>query len=213
MLFKKETKVQELIQEHVQIVGKAVNFWKEAFFHYLEENKESFQAKALATIELESKADEVRKEAQLILYKGAYLPVFREDLLDLLELTDNIADDSEKGVDFLRIENPVVLPSWGEEIKAIIEKSQQAFLFFQEAFTMLFEGRSTALSSTHKVQRAEKEVDKLQDDLMEKVFQSSQLGLAHKLQLRDLILTIGHVSDSSENASDKIALMAIKGRI
>ncbi|GAI66920.1 unnamed protein product, partial [marine sediment metagenome] len=30
MFFKKETKVQELIQKHVQIVGEAVNFWKEA---------------------------------------------------------------------------------------------------------------------------------------------------------------------------------------
>lgn len=212
MLFKKENKVQELIQKHVQIVGEAVNFWKEAFFCYLEENKEDFQAKTLAVIELESKADEVRKEAQLILYEGAYLPIFREDLLDFLELTDNIADDAEKGVDFLKIENPVILPSWNEEIKTIVGKSQQAFVFFQEAFAILFKERSTALSSTHKVQRAEKEVDKLQDNLLEKIFQS-QLSLAHKLQIRDLILTIGHVSDSSENASDKVALMAIKGRI
>lgn len=212
MFFKKETKVQELIQKHVQIVGEAVNFWKEAFSCYLEENKEDFQAKTLAVIELESKADEVRKEAQLILYEGAYLPIFREDLLDFLELTDNIADDAEKGVDFLRIENPVILPSWNEEIKTIVGKSQQAFVFFQEAFAVLFKERSTALSSTHKVQRAEKEVDKLQDNLLEKIFQS-QLSLAHKLQIRDLILTIGHVSDSSENASDKVALMAIKGRI
>ena len=50
--------------------------------------------------------------------------MFREELLDLLELTDNIADDAEKGVDFLKIENPVILPSWTEEIKRILEKSQ-----------------------------------------------------------------------------------------
>ena len=68
------------------------------------------------------------------------------------------------------------------------------------------------LSYTHKVQEAEKEVDKLQDELMKKIFQS-QLGLAHKLQLRDLVLTIGFISDSSENASDKVSLMAIKGKI
>ncbi len=104
MLFKKETKVQELIEEHVRIVGEVVNFWKEAFFCYLAENKEDFQAKTSATIELESMADDVRREAQLILYEGAYLPVFREDLLDLLEPTDNIADDAERGVDFLKIE-------------------------------------------------------------------------------------------------------------
>ena len=212
MLFKKETKVQELIQKHVEIVGEAVNSWKEVFFCYLEENKEGFQAKTLATTELESKADDVRREAQLLLYEGAYLPVFREDLLDLLELTDNIADDAEKGVDSLKIENPVILPSWSEEIKRILEKSQQAFVFFQEACALISKERSTALSSTHKVQEAEKEVDGLQDNLMERIFQS-QLSLAHKLQIRDLILIMGHVSDSSENAADKVALIAIKGRI
>jgi len=47
---------------------------------------------------------------------------------------------------------------------------------------------------------------------MAKIFKSN-LQLAHKLQLRDLILTIGYVSDSSENASDKVGLMAIKGRV
>ncbi len=72
--------------------------------------------------------------------------------------------EAERGVDFLKIENPVILPSWNEEIKRIVEKSQQAFIFFQEACAMVSKERSTALSSTHKVQRVEKEVDSLQDE-------------------------------------------------
>jgi len=147
-----------------------------------------------------------------MLYGGAYLPIFREDLLELLELIDNIADDAEKGVNFLRIEYPEILPSWHKDFKIIVEKSRQAFVFFKEAFAMLHEQRSNALSYTHKVQEAEKEVDRIQDELMAKIFQS-ELDLAHKMQLRDLILIIGFVSDSSENASDKVGLMAIKGRI
>lgn len=212
MFFKKEIKLQELMQQHIRTIDEAVNSWKEAFSLYLEGDMKNFDAKALVTIELESKADEVRREAQLLLYKGAHLPAFREDLLDLLELTDTIADDAERGVDFLRIENPVILPSWNQEIKTIVEKSQQAFIFFKEAFATLSKDRSATLSSTDQVRKAEKEVDKLQDDLMQKVFRS-QLSLAHKLQVRDLVLTIGYVSDSSENASDKVALMAIKGRV
>jgi len=147
-----------------------------------------------------------------MLYGGAYLPIFREDLLELLELIDNIADDAEKGVNFLRIEYPEILPSWYKDFEIIVEKSHRAFVFFKEAFTLLYEQRSNALFYTHKVQEAEKEVDRIQDELMAKIFQS-ELNLAHKMQLRDLILIIGFVSDSSENASDKVGLMAIKGRI
>lgn len=210
--FKKENKTQKLMEQHVEVVSRATDHWKEAFWSYLEGDRKNFEDKALATIQLETRADEIRKETQLMLYGGTYLPIFREDLLELLELIDNIADDAEKGVNFLRIEYPEILPSWSKDFKIIVEKSRQAFVFFKEAFTLLYKQRSNALSYTHKVQEAEKEVDRIQDELMAKIFQS-ELDLAHKMQLRNLILIIGFVSDSSENASDKVGLMAIKGRI
>jgi len=212
MLFRKENKVQELIRKHLETVGEAVSHWEQAFLCYLKGDKEDSEDKARATIELETKADKIRKEAQEILYGGAYLPLFREDLLDFLELVDNIADDAERGVDFLHIEYPEIPSSWHEGFKKIVEKNHKAFSSLKEAFEMLHEKRSSMLSYTHKVQEAEKEVDKLQDELMREIFQS-ELSLAHKIQLRDLILAIGFVSDSSENASDKIGLIATKGRI
>lgn len=210
--FKKESEVQKLMDEHVEIVSEAVNHWKETFLFYLKGDRKGFEEKALSTIHLETRADEVRKRTQLMLYEGAYLPAFREDLLDLLELVDNIVDDAERGVDFLHIENPEIPPPWSKELKIIVEKSHRTFIFFKEAHAMLQKERSNILSWTHKVQEAEKEVDKLQDRLMAKIFQS-EASLAYKLQLRDLILTTGYVSDSSENASDKVGLMAIKGRV
>lgn len=212
MLFKKEIKVQELMRQHVETVSQAVTSWEETFLFYFKGDEKNFKDRVFSTIQLETRADEVRKEAQLILYKGAYLPIFREDLLDLLELVDNIADDAERGIDFLHIEYPEIPSFWHEEFKITIEKSHQAFNFFKESFEMFHKGSSNMLSYTHRVREAEKEIDKLQDELMRKIFQS-QLGLAHKLQLRDLVLTIGFISDSSENASDKVSLMAIKGKI
>jgi len=211
-LFQKENKVRELMEDHMETVTKAVDSWKEAFLSYIKGDRKNFEDKADATIELETKADEVRRQTQLLLYGGAHLPIFREDLLDLLELIENIADDAERGVNVLQIEHPEILPSWHENFTIIVEESHRAFGFFKEAFTMLHEKRSDVLPSAHKVQEAEKKVDKLQNRLMAKIFQSN-LALAHKLQLRELILTIGYVSDSSENASDKVGLIAIKGRI
>lgn len=210
--FKRENKTRELMDEHVEIVSKATDHCRDAFFFYLEGEKKKFEAATLAVIQSETRADEVRKETQLLLYGGTYLPIFREDLLELLELIDNVADDAEKAVDFLRTERPKITPSWHGDLRIIVDKTHQSFVFFKEAFSTLRKERSITLSYTHKVQEAEKDVDKLQDALMAKIFQS-KLGLAHKMQLRDLILVIGYVSDSSENASDKVGLMAIKGRV
>ena len=193
LFFKKETEVQQLMEKHVEIVSQAVAHWKKAFFFYLKkEERNRFEEEASATIQLETKADQVRRQAQLVLYQGAYLPAFREDLLDLLELTDNIADDAEKGVDFLRIQYPEIQSSWHEELKIIVEKSHQAFVFFKQSFAMLQKERSNILIHTHEVQKAEKEVDKLQDELMAKIFKSS-LSLANKLQLKDLVLSLIHI--------------------
>jgi len=210
--FRKESEAHNLMQQHIEVVEKAVDSWREALLFYFKGGKEDFEKKALLTIKMESEADKVRRDAELLLYQGAYLPTFREDLLSLLELVDTIADDAERGVDFIRIENPEIPPTGVEKLKIIVEKNHEAFISFKEAYDVLYKRRSDVLSYTHKVQEAEKEVDALQDELMKVIFQS-ELSLAHKIQLRDLILTIGFISDSSENASDRVALMAVKGRI
>jgi len=55
-------------------------------------------------------------------------------------------------------------------------------------------------------------VDRLQDDLNREIFRSN-LELAHKIHLRDLVIRMGFISDSSENAADKISIISIKRRI
>ena len=118
-LFQKENKVRELMDHHMETVTQTVDSWKEAFLFYIKGDSKNFEDKAGATIELETKADEVRKQAQLLLYGGAHLPIFREDFLDLLELIDNIADDAERGVNVLKIERIVNKNEYSGEYRSL----------------------------------------------------------------------------------------------
>lgn len=212
MLFKKKSKVQELIQEQIRLTTQGLQFLKEAVAFYLEGNKEGCGLKTKVVEEMETKADEAKREAEKTLYEGMYLPLFREDLLDLMELIDDVADEAERVVDFLWIENPEIPSRWNEKIKEIIEKGILAFNLFQESFMFLYEDTQKAFSHSQKVRDVEKEIDRLQDALNHEIFQSN-LELAHKIQLRDLIIKMGYISDVSENAADKIGMISIKRRI
>jgi len=212
VLFKKKSKVQKLIQEQVSLVAQGLGFLKEAVELYLEGDKEGCELKTRVVEQMETKADEAKREAEKTLYEGMYLPLFREDLLDLMELIDDVADEAERIADFLSIENPEIPSPWNEKIREIIEKGILAFNLFRESFMFLHEDTQKAFSHAHKVKEVEKEVDRLQDGLNREIFQSN-LQLAHKIQLRDLVIRTGFISDSSENAADKISMISIKKRI
>lgn len=211
MIFKRD-KVQKLIQEQINLVAQGLGFLKEAVELYLEGDKEGCELKTRVVEQMETKADEAKREAEKTLYEGMYLPLFREDLLDLMELIDDVADEAERIVDFLSIENPEIPSSWNEKMRKIVEKGIVAFNLFRESFMLLHEDTQKAFSHAHKVKEVEKEVDRLQDGLNREIFQSN-LQLAHKIQLRDLVIRMGFISDSSENAADKISMISIKRRI
>lgn len=211
MLLKTEGKVERFIKLQVEKVREGVEALREAVFAYLDKEKEKFELMAELTDRKETEVDKVKREAEVLLYRGAHLPIYREDFTTLMELIDNIADDAEKVSDFLRMENPKILPQWKDKIREIAQKTWESFLAFEDCFLLLYEDMERAFSTTHKVEDLEKEIDRLQDTLIREIFQS-ELSLAEKIHLRELVIKLGYVSDSAENASDKVATMAVKRR-
>ena len=66
-----------------------------------------------------------------------------------------------------------------------------------------------AYSTTTEVHDVEREIDILQDDILHQIFQSD-LSLVRKIHLRQLVLRLGQISNSAENASDKVRGLTIK---
>lgn len=209
MFSRKEEKVDRLLQEHTEKVRATIEASKKALFAYLDGDQKKLGRMAEAASSRESDADAVRREAENILYSGGYLSAYREDLSILLDLVDNMADDAEGIVDFLRIESPKVLPQWGDALKQIAEKTLEGFFAFRKCFLLLYEDTKKAYFAAEQVWSLEKEVDRLQDNLVCKIFQSD-LSLAEKVHLRELVLKLGEISNSAENASDKVRGLALK---
>lgn len=209
MLSRKEGKVDSLIKRHIEEVRAGIQASMDAVVAYLDGDWEKFKQMAKLADSEESDADALRREAEDALYSGAYLPVYREDFSILLDLIDDMADDAERVADFLRIETPRILPQWGGVFKQIAEKTLEAFSAFQKCFLLLYEDMEKTYSATKEVRNAEREIDILQDDLLHRIFQS-ELSLVEKIHLRELVLKLGEISNSAENASDKVRGLTLK---
>ncbi len=209
MLSRKEGKVDILIEKHIEEVGQGLQAFKEALFAYLDGDWEKFKQMAKLTDAKESDADAVRREVEDALYSGSYLPVYREDFSILVDLIDRMADGAERIADFLLIETPKVLPQWKGELKQIAEKTLEGFSAFRRCFLLLYEDMEKAYSTTTEVHDLEREIDILQDDILHRIFQSD-LSLVEKIHIRELVLRLGQISNSAENASDKVRGLTIK---
>lgn len=203
MLTKKEGKTDRLIKKHVEEVGAAIEACREALFAYLDSDWERFKQMAVLTDNKESDADAARREAETALYSGAYLPIYRGDFSIFLDCVDDMADDAEGITDFLLIETPKVLPQWEGVLKQIAEKTLESFFAFRKCFLLLYEDMGKAYSTTEQVRNLEKEIDSLQGDILHRIFQSD-LSLVEKIHLREFVLKLGQISNSAENASDRV---------
>lgn len=208
MLLRKEGKVDILIRKHAEEVKAGVEALKEAVFAYIDGDEEGFKRASELVDRKESDADRARREAEDALYAGGYLPAYRGDFSILMDLVDNVVDNSEAAAHFLAMETPNIPPQWGEGIKEIAERTLEAFLAFRKCFLLLYEDRRKAYSSTSEVRNLEKEIDGLLNGILRELFQSD-LSLAEKMHLKEFLLKLGQISDDAENASDKVVELTL----
>ena len=69
--------------------------------HSVVEGEKEFKDVAYKIHKTESEADTVRRKIELMLYQGAFLPIYREDYIVLLELIDKVANMAESASDFI----------------------------------------------------------------------------------------------------------------
>ena len=103
MLFKKEKKVIELILKHLDMTEETVKDSMKTIQYYLDGNISEAKVWARKTRSNESEADIIRYEIRDKLYRGAYLPLLREDVYKLVESIDKVGNAAEACSDFYSI--------------------------------------------------------------------------------------------------------------
>jgi len=207
-----ERRVKEGMERHLKAVGHCLEKFEESVLAFLRGDYEGALRAAMEVHRLESEADSERREIQRGLFRGAFMPLLREDFLKLTELMDSVANKAEEVCDQLVLERPEIPEEVREELEAIPSVTVEAFGELAECVRSLWENVDEALERAAVIQAKEHEVDELRWRALRKVF-GSDMELARKLQMRDLVARMSEISDRIEDASDYIVVIAVKSRV
>jgi uncharacterized protein len=149
-----------------------------------------------------------------MLYSGAFLPNFRQDIYDLVEALDKVADAAEALCDMLLAQRPEIPQEFGSTLLALARKSVESYIPLKAAIAGLVSGIDHELirEKVKQVGILESDTDDLEWKLTRKIFGSS-LPLANKLHLQSCLEKTTTISDRAEDASDQLGRLIFSMKI
>ncbi len=212
MKFLGQTK--EIIEE-IDIFWDAISRLALAFrsgiFNYLDGNIKRFQADLEYINNLENDTDTLRREIKYKLYTHMLIPESRGDVLGLLETTDNVVDSIKKVFLQFDVEKPKIPISMMDEFKNLTQLSVKTVDEMVLSARSFFREISIVNDHINKVHYYEHEADKLEEELMRKIFNSKTVkSLSWKIQLRYFVDKLALISDEAEAVCDRLSVYVIK---
>jgi predicted phosphate transport protein (TIGR00153 family) len=206
----REKEVRTLILQHLDKVGEVVARTREVLDDYLAGRLDAAKAGAINVDALETDADRMRRSVSDLLYRGAFLPIFRSDIHEFVEQLDRIADRAEETCDFLLGQRPELPVEFAEHLRQIPIRTQEAFSALHDAVTTFFStGDERVIREKLKVVGVtESDIDDMEWKLTREVF-TSNLPLASKIHINQFIETLTEISDQIEDTGDRLELLHI----
>jgi len=166
---------------------------------------------------LEHEADNLKKEIRLHLPKSLFMPVPREDLLELLLVQDKMANLT-KDVSGLVLGRRMVIPSeLAEEFMAYVQRNidaakqaRKSVRELDELFTSGFRGAEVSLvtSLIEQLDRIESETDDMQASLRRAVFKiEKDLPPIDVIFLYRVIELTGEIANMAERVGRRLELL------
>jgi predicted phosphate transport protein (TIGR00153 family) len=213
---RREREVFNGVLQLLDTVGTTVDSFVESVVALGNGDTAASAEEVLKVIEGETNADEIHRDLSLKIAEGAFFGGVREDILNLLEKIDNIADSAKDAARFLRADSRL-----GDEARDRLASKEM--LFFLTALRSsvsalstlvkaLEDGKKEALSKVQTVEEFEEEADSHKDMMIKSLFSSTQqMNPVTVIQLRDFIFVADDIADNAEDASDVILVLVAKG--
>jgi len=205
------------LEEHIEIAFRCAKKLRPLFVAVIANDWDT-ALEIRADIEaLEHEADNVKKEIRLHMPKSLFMPVPREDLLELLLVQDRIANRAKDVSGVIigrRMHIPDVLAEkFVEFVDRNIDAAKQArksVRELDELFTAGFRGAEVALVADmiEKLDRIETHTDEQQTVLRTALFQIEKtLDPIDAMFLYEVISLTGEIADMSERVGRRLELL------
>jgi predicted phosphate transport protein (TIGR00153 family) len=206
----REKEVRALVLQHLDKVGEVVARTREVLDDYLAGRLDAAKAGAINVDHLETDADDMRRAVSDLLYRGAFLPIFRSDIHEFVEQMDRIADRAEETSDFLLGQRPEIPAEFHEALRLIPHHTQEAFGALHHAVTTFFSTLDERVirDRLRIVGVTESTIDDIEWKLTRQIF-TADLPLAAKIHVNQFLETLTEISDQIEDTGDRLELLHI----
>ena len=205
------------LEKHIDIVFRCAKKLRPLFEAVIADDWDTALAVRADIEALEHEADNVKKEIRLNMPKSLFMPVPREDLLELLLVQDKIANRS-KDVSGVIIGRRMQIPEaiadmFVEFVNRNIDAAKQArksVRELDELFTAGFKGAEVALVSDmiEKLDRIETHTDEQQTVLRSALFEIEKtLDPIDAMFLYEVIQLTGEIADMAERVGRRLELL------
>lgn len=210
--FKKEKHVSDLALAYLETVEECVATAENSVLDHLAGRRDTANTLRVRAGELESAADELRRNIGDTLFSGAYLPHARGNIYSIIDQLDGVPNAAEACCAFFTNQNPEIPDDLRPSFETLVRLSCSTVEPLGKAVRRFFKPKGKPEDIREHatlVGIRESEVDQLEWTLTERVFSSAQLDLARKMHLKRAIDRIVSLSDRAEDAAERLEFVSL----
>jgi len=212
-LFKKEQRVEALIYEYLDNVERTQENFLKAFTSCIDNPFcENFDFFIERTHKFESKADDIREEIKGMMYSKALIPDARGDIMGLLEAIDVVPRLFERILYIIQTQKLEIPNFLLPDIMELVQLSMECSSLMRRQAVALFKKNESIRDLVNVIDTHESHCDRIERRTITKLFES-KIDPFLKLQLKDLIIQIGEISDQADQVSKRINVINMKRRV
>ncbi|WP_339722769.1 TIGR00153 family protein [uncultured Paraglaciecola sp.] len=205
------------LEDHINIVHKCSRALLPFFEAVYAQDWKTAQEKQKAISMMEKQADVIKRELRINLPQGIFMPIQRQDVLDLLTQQDKIANKA-KDISGRILGRQLAIPnelheSFLEYLKRCLDATNQAKKVINELDDLLetgFRGRELRLveDMIERLDNIEDDTDRLQISLRRGLLAlEKDLNPVDVMFLYSIIDWVGELADISERVGSRLELM------
>jgi hypothetical protein len=164
------------------------------------------------THKFESRADDLRDETNELMYSRALIPESREDIMALLERVDGIPRSFEQILNMIRTQKLSFPGFLILDIQELIRVSMESCDLMAKQIDVLIKKKEGIRALMSTIDQNESHCDHIERRIITKLF-DSDLEPFLKLQLKEMVVVMGEISDQADRVSKRINIMTMKRRI
>ncbi|RLI52559.1 MAG: hypothetical protein DRO93_14830 [Candidatus Thorarchaeota archaeon] len=203
-------KIAQMIERYLVKIEECIESFRKALLKYFEKGiSREFDELIEKTHIAESLADDMRREIEINLYEKSMIPESRGDILGLLENTDRVLNKAQSVLYQIQTQFLQMPEFLKDDFKKLMDINIEAFKGVAKAIRKLFDDLKGVRDITNEIDKCESSSDRLEREIIKKIFQSD-IDIGEKILLKEVVIETGNISDLSQTVGDRLNIITAK---